>query len=88
MIMKYLHDVSIRMAMLKTTIIKIELVCYSKNPAHNFNQYNKKRAFDAIINEQLLKLMELNNVNKNFIDDKYDINNSNVNMNFNEKDLE
>ena len=61
MIMKYLHDVSIRMAMLKTTIIKIELVCYSKNPAHNFNQYNKKRAFDAIINEQLLKLMELNN---------------------------
>jgi len=34
------------------------------------------------------ELMELKNVNKNFIDDKYDINNSNNNMNFNEKDLE
>lgn len=59
-IMKYLHDIAIRMAMLKSTIIKIELVCYSKKPTNHYRQYHKKIALDIIVNDQVMQLMELN----------------------------
>lgn len=59
-IMKYLHDVAIRMAMLKSTIIKIELVCYSKKPTNNHQEYHKKIALDILVNEQVVQLMKLN----------------------------
>ena len=59
-IMKYLHDVAIRMAMLKSTIIKIELVCYSKKPTNYHQQYHKKKALDILVNDQVMQFIELN----------------------------
>lgn len=59
-IMKYLHDIAIRMAMLKSTILKIELVCYCKNPTNYHHQYHKKIALDILVNNQVMQFIKLN----------------------------